>query len=316
MRIVTWLTHRSVPEWTLDAQQAQRLAAALPGASVTRCSGAEEFRAALREAEVAVTWRFEQAWFADAPRLRILGTPAAGREYLAVRPPEGVTLHFGSFHGAIIGETVLAWMLGFSRGVLQNARAMQPPHAEPWPRQRFGGQARRLHGAHVAILGFGHIGTWVARHAKAFGARVTGFRRTPPAAPPGFFDPGDRILGMASLEAVLPSVDHLVLVLPGTPDTDRILDARRLALLPPTAFLYNVGRGNSIDEAALVEALRSQRLAGAALDVFATEPLPGDHPLRTTPNAFLYPHASAIAPDYLDLYLAELAAFCAAEARG
>ena len=96
------------------------------------------------------------------------------------------------------------------------------------------------------------------------------------------------------------------LCLPGTEGTDRLIDRRRLALLPPTATLCNVGRGNALDEEALVAALRGNRLAGASLDVFREEPLPLPSPLRTCPNLWLMPHASAIAPDYLDLFVAEL----------
>ena len=106
---------------------------------------------------------------------------------------------------------------------------------------------------------------------------------------------------------MLPRADHLVAFLPSGPGTDRLLDARRLALLPPGAFLYNFGRGNAIDEDALAEALRAGRLGGAVLDVFRTEPLPADSPLRSAPRCHLYPHASAFAPDYLDLCFEELA---------
>jgi phosphoglycerate dehydrogenase-like enzyme len=109
------------------------------------------------------------------------------------------------------------------------------------------------------------------------------------------------------LDTVLPAADHLVLALPGGAETDSLLDARRLSLLPPHAAIYNVGRGNAIDESALASALVAQAIAAAYLDVFAREPLPADSPLRSCPNAFLLPHISAIAPNYLDLFLRELA---------
>jgi phosphoglycerate dehydrogenase-like enzyme len=309
MHIVIWITHRRVPEWALSAAQAERLALAVPGARVTRCESEEAFRAALRDADVALVWTFKQEWFAEARRLRVLSTPAAGREYLNVTPPPGVSLRFGEFHGAIMGETVLALMLGFCRGVIPHAHAMRPPVSEYWPREAFSGHARRLHGAHVVILGFGNIGQWVARLAKPFGARITGIRRSPSPALPSFFGPGDRILGLDALDTVLPTADHLILTLPATAETDHILDTKRIALLRPSAFVVNVGRGNAIDEAALGAALHAQRIAAAALDVFACEPLPADSPLRTVPNCYLYPHASAIAPDYLDLYVDEVIAF-------
>ena len=103
----------------------------------------------------------------------------------------------------------------------------------------------------------------------------------------------------------------MCLCLPSGPETDRLLDARRLALLRPTAFLCNFGRGNLVDEDALCAALRAGRLAGAVLDVFREEPLPADSPLRAAPNLWLLPHASAFSPDYVDLYFEELAPFLA-----
>ena len=98
---------------------------------------------------------------------------------------------------------------------------------------------------------------------------------------------------------------NLLCFLPSGPETDRLLDARRLALLNPSAFLCNFGRGNLVDETALAAALRAGRLGGALLDVFAEEPLPADSPLRSAPRCWLLPHASAFAPDYLDLYFEE-----------
>jgi phosphoglycerate dehydrogenase-like enzyme len=98
------------------------------------------------------------------------------------------------------------------------------------------------------------------------------------------------------VDAVLPQADVLVNILPTAPATDRALDARRLALLPRTAWLVNVGRGSTVDEDALVDALRDGGLAGAALDVTRTEPLPVDSPLWDLPNVILTPHAAGGRP--------------------
>jgi len=95
---------------------------------------------------------------------------------------------------------------------------------------------------------------------------------------------------------VLPTADVLVNILPTAASTDRALDARRLALLPRTAWLVNVGRGSTVDEDALVDALRGGGLAGAALDVTRTEPLPVDSPLWDLPNVLITPHAAGGRP--------------------
>ena len=101
---------------------------------------------------------------------------------------------------------------------------------------------------------------------------------------------------MDDVDAVLPTADVLVNILPTAPATDRVVDARRLALLPRKAWLVNVGRGSTVDEDALVEALRAGELAGAALDVTRTEPLPVDSPLWDLPNVIITPHGAGGRP--------------------
>ncbi|MCL1857378.1 MAG: hypothetical protein FWF84_07060 [Kiritimatiellaeota bacterium] len=294
MHISVFLTHNTIDEWTVSQAQLDRLRA-LPHATVRHCVTEEEFRAALPETEAALVWDFAQAWFADAPRLRLLSTPSAGHERVNVTPPEGVRLHYGSFHGAIISQTVLAWLLGWARATLVGAessdRTQNPePGTQNWEQWRYTRRVTTLTGKRLVILGCGHIGEAIAQKALAFGMRVVGIRRH----------------NIADLDTLLPAADYLVLALPATPSTDNLLDDRRLRLLPKRAFLCNVGRGNAIDEDALAHALAEGRLAGAALDVFKAEPLPSDSPLRRAPNCFLFPHISAVAPEYLDLYLDEV----------
>lgn len=302
MHIAVWLTHPSVDCWNFTTAQAGTLHRALPGAEVTLCPGKDAFLGALPQADITIVWQFRQEWFARAPRLRWIATPAAGRDYFHITPPAGVDVTYGSFHGALMGETLVGMMLAFCRGILGAQRRQLA--GELWPIAEIGKGIRPLRGSHVVILGFGAIGRHAGRLAKAFGVRITGIRRST-VPPPDWFGPGDRVATPAELDAILPTADHLLLVLPGDTGADRILDDRRLRLLPPHACICNVGRGNAIDEAALAAALREGRLAGACLDVFCQEPLPADSPLRNCPGVLIMPHASAISPDYLDLYLAE-----------
>ncbi len=301
--LAVWLTHPVVPCWTLDARQIRRLKAELPQARVVVCRDEAAFQRALPQMQVAMVWRFRPEWLPQAPRLEWIATPSAGRDYFQAARP-GLELTYGSFHGRIMGETAAAMVLAVNRGLLANREAQAKGNL--WPRDVLGGVMRTLAGTHAVIVGFGNIGRWVGHYLKPFGVRITGVRRHPRAAPrPGYFEPGDRIAGMARLDALLPTADHLILVLPGTPETDGLMDAARLARLPPHAAVYNLGRGNVIDEAALARALARGRLRAAALDVFREEPLPAGSPLRTAPNTLLLPHASAISPEYLDLYLDE-----------
>ena len=130
---------------------------------------------------------------------------------------------------------------------------------------------RSIIGSTITVLGTGDIGTEFARRAKAMGAKsIRGVRRTKKAADPAF----DGVYTHDELDDLLPDTDILVMALPSTPDTVGILSRQRIALLPETAYVVNVGRGTAIDQPALVEALNAGRLAGAALDVFAREPIP------------------------------------------
>ncbi|MDX9979574.1 MAG: D-2-hydroxyacid dehydrogenase [Lentisphaeria bacterium] len=296
------ITHPDVPGWNFAERHAVQLAAAIPGADVRICRSEKEFLAVLPEAQVALVWHFRPEWIPLAANLRLLGTPAAGQDYFpGDLLPARIERCYGRFHGLLMGETVVGMLLGMCRGLLP-AAVLQT--ANPWPRREIAAAMRPLRGARVTILGFGHIGRHAARLLKPFGVHLTGIRRSPAPAPP-FLEAVDRVLGPAELDRVLPETDHLVLCLPAAAETDGLMDRRRLELLPPGATLCNVGRGNALDEEALLDGLREGRLAGACLDVFRQEPLPPDSPLRTCPNLWIMPHAAAIAPNYLDLFVTE-----------
>jgi phosphoglycerate dehydrogenase-like enzyme len=164
---------------------------------------------------------------------------------------------------------------------------------------------RLLKGSRITVLGFGHIGNHIARLAKCFGALITGLRRNP-GQRPGYFGEEDRLLSAERLEEVLPQTDHLVLCLPATPKTTGILNTRRMMLLPENAGIYNVGRGNAVEEEALSAVLGERPLCEAYLDVFGEEPLAADSPLRSLPNCLVLPHVSANSPEYIDLFIDEL----------
>jgi len=150
--------------------------------------------------------------------------------------------------------------------------------------------AADIEGRMMGIVGLGSIGAEVARLAQHFGMRVIGVRRTPRGDEPCETWPTER------LHELLPHVDTLVLTAPLTEETRDIIGARELALLPRGAHLINVGRGQLVDEVALVEALQRGQLGGAALDVFVVEPLPADSPLWSLPNVIVTPHSAGGTP--------------------
>jgi phosphoglycerate dehydrogenase-like enzyme len=166
---------------------------------------------------------------------------------------------------------------------------------------------RLLRGSHAVIIGFGHIGDWIARLLKPFGIRITGVRRNPPVKRPAYFTEGDSIVPVSQLDEVLPTADHVILALPSDTGTDNLLGARQFKKMARHAVLYNIGRGNCIDEVALVKALKTRAIAGACLDVFTQEPLRKGHPLaQNLPGLIRLPHASAFADEYMVRYTDEI----------
>ncbi len=148
---------------------------------------------------------------------------------------------------------------------------------------------RSIIGSTITVVGTGDIGTEFARRAKALGAKcIRGVRRTKKAADPAF----DEIHTNDELDGLLADTDILALALPATGETRGILSAERIARLPQAAYVVNVGRGSAIDQAALIDALNGGRIAGAALDVFQTEPLPQGDPAWTAKNLLITPHIS------------------------
>ena len=221
-----------------------------------------------------------------AENLRWLCSDFAGVEkYLPeeVWPRLGCLLSNASgAYGPTISEHIIMVLLMLLRRMPEYQAALS---RQEWP---YFAPIHSITGSHAVLLGTGDIGSNTARRLKALGARVTGVCRSGKAEEPAF----DRVLPLAELESVLPEADALILALPATAETAGVLSRERLALLPETAFVVNVGRGSAIDQDALVEALQSGRLAGAALDVMTPEPLPRGHPLWSCPNTIITPHVS------------------------
>jgi len=293
-----------VPFFRIQAHQVKRLRREFPNAEITGCRTEAAFLRILPKTHIALANRFRQVWFDQAPRLDVIFSPAAGRDVLAIQPPNNVEVRYGTFHGAFISETVLGLMLAFERGLFTSYRDQL--NGDRWPRASLypSHAIRLLNGSHAAIVGFGHIGEWISRLLKPFGVRISGFRRNPPSTRPTWFASDDAVVSISQLDRVLPTVDHLILALPSDTGTDHLIGARQLSRLPRHALLYNVGRGNCIDETALARALRSGRVRGACLDVYAQEPLPATSPLaENLPGLIRLPHSSAFSTRYIDAFL-------------
>jgi phosphoglycerate dehydrogenase-like enzyme len=262
-------------------------------ARVVRASSAPELDNVLDELEVVFAWKFDRPTLLDlvprAPRLRWLQSISAGVEEFArpVLTEHGVVLTSAAgVYDPGLAESVLGFLLALSARILEDAR-LAPGS---WPAEG----TRLLRGTTALIVGAGSIGTETGRLLRAAGARVRGLARTP-RAPDEVFE---RIAGTGDLHAELAKADHVVNVLPRTPATERTFDAAAFAAMKPTATFVNIGRGSTVDEQALVEALRTGSIGGAALDVFEVEPLPAESPLWTMPNVLVSPHRAGDHQDW------------------
>lgn len=206
-------------------------------------------------------------------RLRVIQTLSAGVDRLRGRVPDGVVVcNAKGVYDGPLAEWVIGAILAVQRGLV---RARDAQTARVWGQF----ETDTLAGRTVVILGFGSIGAALAERLRPFDAEVVGVARVARAG----------AIGFEGLDAVLPRADVLVNLLPLTAETDGLLDARRLGLLPDGALVVNAGRGRTTDTTALLAELERGRLS-AALDVTDPEPLPPDHPLWSLSNALVSPH--------------------------
>ena len=260
----------AVPETTLATLRSR-----FPGVAFVGADDRARVARETRDAEVFYGFEFPAELVADAPRLRWIQSISAGIERnLAPQIVErGIAVTNGAGIAAIgIAEYVVGVMLMFCRN-LHVAGRLQA--AGRWDRPAImagtGTPIREFAGSRVAVIGLGPIGAAVAERSAALGAVVRGMRRHPPttAAPPY-----EAVVGPGQLDDVLRWADFVVLAVPHTPETERMIGARELGLMRTDAYLVNVARGSVVDEDALVDALRGGRIAGAALDVATREPIP------------------------------------------
>lgn len=249
----------------------------------------------IEDAAVEAGWMNADLWAGGAgrdyarallksPGLRWVQSGAAGFD----NPVFGKLIEKGAAlttsHGQAVGmaEYVLWGVLDhFQRGA--ERRAAQSHHA--WNRLAF----REITGSHWLVVGFGAIGRGVAQRARAFGARVTGIRRSQAPHPDA-----DAIAPLSDLPRLLPHADVVMLSIPLTAESRHLVDAGFLAAMKDGSVLVNVGRGGLVDEAALLVALDAGKPEHALLDVFETEPLPAESPFWDHPRVMLTPHASGI----------------------
>jgi phosphoglycerate dehydrogenase-like enzyme len=233
----------------------------------------------------------------DLPGVEWIQSTWAGvTPLLTVLHPGLVLTGVKGIFGAQMSEYVLGYLLAHELKILKRAASQQ---SRQWNRELSGA----LQGKRAGVMGTGSIGRSIAGALQSFGVTVTGISRNGEAC-----EPFSKVSAPHQLLSFLADLDYLVAILPDTPATNRMLDAQAFTALPDHAVIINVGRGNIIDYAALVQSLEQCKLGGAVLDVFDSEPLPENSPLWSTPRLTITAHIAAhsfpadIAPVFADNY--------------
>ncbi len=288
-----------VAAWQIPGEQVTRLRQAYPQHSFVHATTAAERAAGLAACDIAYTWILSPEELAAAPRLAWVHTSAvaAGTLCLDALAARGVAVtNTRGVQGGPIAEHVFATLLALTHRL---PFALDRQQAGVWAQNEFAGDRLPvpLAGLCLGVVGLGSIGGEVGRLGAAFGMRVIGVRRHPErGAPEGVHE----VWGPDWLDDLAATADVLVLAAPLTSETDALLDARRIGLMKRGAWLVNVARGQLVDGAALAAALDRGALSGAALDVFATEPLPAGSPLWRAPNLLITPHTSGFRQGHWD----------------
>jgi phosphoglycerate dehydrogenase-like enzyme len=293
MKLVIVLQHR-LELWNAPAWFAERLRGDFPQIEVVHRTNYEDIEEHIHDAEIIIGWSLRPEQLAAARQLRWIHSPAAAVHQI-LSPgliERDVTLTNGrEVHGPVVAEHVIALVLALAKKLPQAARFQQKHF---WGQQQMWDshpRPREIAGATLGLVGLGSIGRAVARHASVLGMRVIAAREHPEK---GSVEGVAQVFSSTQLDALLAQSDYVALAAPVTSATRNLIDARRLAQMQPHACLINVGRGQLVDEAALAQALREGKIAGAALDVFVDEPLPPESPLWDVENMLITPHTAGL----------------------
>ena len=258
----------------------------------SRAFGDEELIVRAADSDIVLNIRatsvFSRNVMSNCPRLKLISIYGVGYDNvdLPAASELGITITNTPGYSAVaVSEMTLSLMLAVARRIVQNDHTIR---AGGWAR----GYATQLYGKTLGIIGTGSIGQRMVGLGKAIGMKVIAWTHKP--TPERARQYG---VEFVALDELMRQSDVVSIHVLGLPQTNNIIGKRELMLMKPTAILINTARGSIVDEQALVEALRNGVIAGAGLDVFADEPLPPDHPLRSMENVVLSPHTAAMVPE-------------------
>lgn len=235
---------------------------------------------------IMLTDRVDEELLAIAPRLKAISTMSVGLDHIdldAVKKANLIITHTPEVLTETTADLTFALLMATGRRIVEASQAIYKGEWSTWSPDFMVGQD--IYGKTLGIIGLGRIGEAVARRARGFGMNLLYHNRSPrPEA--------EKELGLhyRSLSALLEQSDYIVLLTPATSETKHLIGRNELNQMKRTAIFINVSRGTTVDEEALIEALREKKIAGAGLDVFSKEPISPNHPLTELPQAVLLPH--------------------------
>lgn len=286
------VVHHRFDLWQVPAWFGTKLGKDFPQLQIVQRDSYEGIEEHLRDAEIIFTISLRPEQFAAARKLRWVHAPTAAVHQLLFAElvnSEVVITNSTEVHGPVVAEHVMALIFALAKKIPQAAVLQQK---RVWGQEQIWAmRPREIAGATLGLIGLGSIGRRVAQMASSLGMRVIGVREhVEKGSPEGV----ETVFPPSKLDEVLKQSDYVVVAAPLVEATRGLINAARLAVMKPEAFLINVGRGPQVDEVALVEALRARQIAGAALDVFEKEPLPADSPLWGEENLLITPHTAGL----------------------
>ncbi|MBI4087163.1 D-2-hydroxyacid dehydrogenase [Candidatus Kaiserbacteria bacterium] len=278
---------------TLTRVQVKKIKAVAPKMEIIVTGEPDEIERHAADANIIVTSPRTLPPLAHATHLTWLHSLSAGVDRILtpeVKKSSVIVSNSSGVHAVPIAEHVMAYLLIFARGFLHS---LENQKHRLWKR---GEGMTELYEKTVLIVGMGNIGSEVARRAHAFDCHIIALTRS------GKTDSKyvHEIHKASALERMLKKADFVVSCLPGTPETHHIFDRKKFGLMKPSAYFINIGRGSLVHEKDLIAALKKKLIAGAALDVAETEPLPAESPLWNMQNVIITPHHSGASERYMD----------------
>ena len=292
-KLVIGVWHSFFTEWNAKPVMAETLRQRWPQMKVVQAAKPEQLSADLSDADIFVGSVLKPPQFATAKKLKWVHSTSAGvgqLMYPGLRNSGVIVTNASGIFSVPMAEHTIGLILALARNFPDTLRQQEKAI---WSQQNLWDKPQHLaevNGTLLLIIGYGSIGREVAQRAQSLGMRVWGVTRSGK----GDATHAEKIVPSSELQNVLAQADYVLLCAPETSETNSLIGAQQLAQMKRTARLINVGRGSLVDEAALISALETGALAGAALDVAQTEPLPPTSPLWHAPNLFITPHTSAL----------------------